>query len=154
MQWKLPYLYVLSECVEDLFGNFDGLWEVLLSLCINHILTWVVPIEVADRLLQCGTENGLGFMTVNTALFQRQNYFKSTQQCSEFNLSLSVLWDHINWKWHCVKVITKTLLSTNAPKLEDQYNYLAYQFRTVLHYKWKPITAYLPVSLVNSLQWK
>ena len=31
-------LYVLSECVEDLFGHFNGLREVLLAMCINHIL--------------------------------------------------------------------------------------------------------------------
>lgn len=38
MQWKLTYLYVLSQCVEDLFGHLDGLGEVVLAMYINHIL--------------------------------------------------------------------------------------------------------------------
>lgn len=39
MEWKQTYLYVLSESVEDLFGHFNGLGEVVLTLCINRILT-------------------------------------------------------------------------------------------------------------------
>lgn len=31
-------LYVLCECVEDLFGYFNGLGEVELAMHINHIL--------------------------------------------------------------------------------------------------------------------
>lgn len=34
----LTDLYIFSECVEDLFGYFDGLGEVVLAMYINHIL--------------------------------------------------------------------------------------------------------------------
>lgn len=35
---KLTDLYVLCECVEDLFGYFDGLGEVALPVYVNHSL--------------------------------------------------------------------------------------------------------------------
>lgn len=50
-------LYVLSKCVEDLFGYFHCFGEVLLPVCINYILPWVVPVEVTDWLLKCGMHN-------------------------------------------------------------------------------------------------
>lgn len=64
MQWKLTYLYVLSQCVEDLFGHLDGLGEVVLAMYINHILPWVVPVEVTDWLLQHGTETYFWLMSL------------------------------------------------------------------------------------------
>lgn len=48
----LTDLYVLSERVEDLFGYFHGFREVLLPVGVNYILSWVVPVEVTDRLLK------------------------------------------------------------------------------------------------------
>lgn len=48
---KKADLYVLSERVENLFGHFDGLGEVVLTVYIDHILPWVVPVEVTDWLL-------------------------------------------------------------------------------------------------------
>lgn len=45
-------LDVFCECVEDLFGHFNGFGEVVLTVHINRSFPRVVPEEVADRLLE------------------------------------------------------------------------------------------------------
>lgn len=49
---ELTDLYVLCECVEDLFGHSNGFGEVALPVHINHSFPRVVPEEVTNRLLE------------------------------------------------------------------------------------------------------
>ncbi len=68
------YLNVFSDCVEHLLGHADGFEEVLLTTLINHILPWIIPVEIADGLLQIwdhpsfsvsDKQNGGGLSAVN-----------------------------------------------------------------------------------------
>lgn len=47
-----PYLDVLGEAVEHLFGDRHGFGEVSLSLILDDILARVVPVEVTDGFLR------------------------------------------------------------------------------------------------------
>lgn len=47
-----PYLNVLCESVEDLFGYIDCFGEIPLALFIDDVFPRVVPVEIADGLLR------------------------------------------------------------------------------------------------------
>lgn len=53
--WKSgdrPYLNVLCESVEDLFGYIDCFGEIPLALFIDDVFPRIVPVEIADGLLR------------------------------------------------------------------------------------------------------
>lgn len=74
------HLDILSKAVEHLFGHCHSFREVSLAWFIYDVFSWVIPVEITDRLLE------------------RENIYPQSNKCAESN-TLSgfsrVKWPHL-----------------------------------------------------------
>ncbi len=49
---NVMYLDILSKAVEHLFGHSHSFREVPFAWIIYDVFSWVIPVEITDRLLE------------------------------------------------------------------------------------------------------